>query len=161
MEHFLFWLIHTLGFWSIAFLLIPLSIFKRLLLFGFIGGFLYTWIVQILAVHVFHIWTFTKDILVLGDIPFFFVLSWTGVTFIFGFLLLRFTKFQYLIVLGFALIAALMNFTAQTHQMIKHDNWSLFQTFMFGVFSHVLMLYLLKLLFKKKEFGAMSYKQDR
>ena len=156
MDHYLFWVVHTLGFWSIAFLLIPLPIFKKLLLFGFTGGFIYTLVVQILAVHVFKTWTFTKDVFVLWDIPFFFILSWTGVTFNFGYLLLRFTKYQSLIVLGFAFIAALINYTAQEHQMINHDNWSILQTLMIGIFSHVLILYFFKFLLKRKDIGAMQ-----
>ena len=156
MNHFLFWFTDTLAFWSIAFLFIPLSIFKKLIPFGFLGGFVYTLVIQLCAIHVFKIWTFKEDILMLWGIPVFFLLSWTAVTFTFGYLLLRFTKYQSLIVLGFATIAVLINYTAQTHQMITHRNWSLFQTFIYGIFSHIIILYLLKFLYRKKNIGAMQ-----
>jgi hypothetical protein len=156
MKHFLFWFVQTLGYWSIAFLFIPLPMIKKLLPFTLIGGFVYTYIVQILAIHVFNIWSFPNDILVFLGIPLFFVLSWTGVTLNFGYLLLRFTKYQSLIVFAFALYSAFMNYLAKNHSMIKHDNWSFFQTFMFGIFSHVLILYLLKFMYKNKTIGAMQ-----
>lgn len=156
MKHFLFWLTSTLGYWSIAFLFIPLTMIKKLLPITLIGGFIYTWVVQILAVHVLKIWSFPNDFLMLWNIPLFFILSWSGVTLIFSYMVLRFTKYQSLIVLGFGLYAAFMNLLAERHSMIKHDNWSFFQTFMFGIFSHVLILYILKFIYKKKDLGAMQ-----
>lgn len=154
MENNLYWVVQTLGYWSFVFLLIPWVTLRKMLLFGFLGGFLYTWLVQFFAVIVFNKWAFTKDVLTLFEIPVFFILSWTGVTLIFGYLLFRYPKQQIIWVVVFALIATKMNFFGLFYQMVELSGWGLLDTFMFGIFSHVLILYLFKLLFHKEEIGA-------
>lgn len=47
-----------------------------------------------------------------------FVLSWTGVTFVYGYLLLRFPKNQIILVTSFAIIATLMNFLGLYFKMV-------------------------------------------
>jgi hypothetical protein len=150
----LYWVVQTLGYWGLVFLMIPLTTFKKLFAFGFIGGFLYTWLVQYMAVDVFHRWIFTNDIFMILNIPVFFVLSWTGVIFVFGYLLLRFPKHQIIWVIIFAISATFMNYSGIYYQMIKLKGWGLLDTFMFGVFSHVWILYFLKIFYKKAEIGA-------
>lgn len=154
MTNNLYWLIQTLGYWGFAFLLIPWETWKKLFVFGLIGGFIYTWIVQFFAVNVFAKWLFTADILLALNIPVFFVLSWTGVTFVFGYLLLRYPKHQIIWVVTFAIIATLMNYFGLYYRMVELRGWGLLDTFMFGIFSHVLILYLYRFLHKNDEIGA-------
>lgn len=154
MRNTLYWLVQTLGYWSIVFFFIPPKTLKQLLPFGLVGGFLYTLIVQIMAVAVFQKWRFYPDFLTILGIPLFFIISWFGVTLTFGYLLLRFSKYQVVLVLLFALIATQMNYSAIKAGMTNLIGWSLLDTFMFGLFSHVLNLYLLKLMLKRDELGS-------
>jgi hypothetical protein len=149
-----YWLVQALGYWSVAFLIIPLQNMKKLLYFGLLGGFLYTITVQLMAIWVFHKWRFTQDVFSIWGIPFFFIISWFGVTMIYGFFLLKYPRYQYLLVFAFAVIGTALNFFGKYFQMITMTRWNLLDTLMFAVFSHVLILYLFKLLFHQEELGA-------
>lgn len=136
------------------FLFVPLETLRKLLPFGLIGGFLYTWIAQFLAVDVFHRWVFRPDFLTVLGIPVFFVIGWFGVTLAYGYLLLRFPKYQIALVVFFAIVATHMNYAAIQCKAVVLSGWTLYDTFMFGLFSHVLNLYILKFMLKKEELGA-------
>lgn len=154
MRNTLYWLNQALAYWGLVFLLIPIKTLKKLFLYGLIGGFFYTWIVQYFAVNIFHRWSFHSDLISVFGIPVFFVLSWFGVTLIYGYLLLRFPKYQVGLVFLFALVATQLNYFGIQANVISMSGWNLFDTFMFGVFSHVLNLYLLRFMLKKNELGA-------
>ncbi|KJS47712.1 MAG: hypothetical protein VR66_17965 [Peptococcaceae bacterium BRH_c23] len=150
----LYWLIQAVAYWSLVLLLIPLNYLKKLMLFSFLGGFIYTWIVQIVAVNLYKGWIFASDILMIYNIPVFFTLSWFAVTTIYGYLLWRFPRYQLWIVLFFILWATVMNYTALSLNQIFLPKWSIPQTFMFAIFSHVLLLYAFKYLHHVNELGA-------
>jgi hypothetical protein len=148
------WLVQTLGYWSVAFLLIPRKTMLKLLPFGFISGFLYTIAVQAMAVWVFKKWIFTPDILTIRGIPFFFLMAWYGVTISYGYLLLKYPRYQYWLVLIFSGIGTLINQFGIYFKMLTMRQWNLVDTFMFAIFSHVLILYFLKFWSHKEILGA-------
>ncbi len=150
----LYWLSQALAYWFMVLFLIPLNYIKKLLLFGFLGGFVYTWIVQIIAVNILNRWIFEVDIFMIYNIPVFFSLSWFAVTIIFGYLLWRFPVYQVWIVLFFAFWATAMNYTSLSLNRIFLPGWSVPETFMFAIFSHILLLYGFKYLHNISELGA-------
>jgi hypothetical protein len=154
MKNEYFWLIQSLCYWSVAFFLIPWRTMVKLAPFSFVGGFVYTIFVQILAVIVFKKWNFSPDILTIAGIPFFFVWCWFGVIMCYGYLLLRYPRYQALMVLGFACMGTLLNFLGGRYRMLAMHGWSLLDTFMFAVFSHILILFLFKWIFPPENLRA-------
>lgn len=150
----LYWLIQAVAYWSLVLFLVPINYLRKLILFSFLGGFIYTWIVQIIAVNLFKGWSFRPDILTFSNIPVFFTLSWFAVTTVFGYLLWRFPRYQIWIVMFFTLWATAMNYTALLLKQIHLLKWSIAETFMFAIFSHVLLLYAFKYLHHVNELGS-------
>jgi len=150
----LYWVIQAVAYWSLVLFLVPLNYIRKLMLFAFLGGFVYTWVVQIFAVNIFKRWTFKSDLIMIYDIPVFFTLSWFAVTLIFGYLLWRFPRYQVWFVLFFTLWATTMNYIALMLNQISLRGWSIMETFMFAIFSHVLLLYVFKYLHRVNELGA-------
>ena len=74
----------------------------------------------------------------------------------FGWFLLKYPKYQILIVFSYAVIGTVKSFFGEYFKMIIMTGWSMLDTFMFALFSHVVILYLFKLLFRMKEIGAQS-----
>lgn len=150
----LYWFIHTLAYGSIAALLIPLEYCKRLWLFTFLGGIVYTSVVQFIAVEVLEIWRFAPDLIDVFRVPLFFILSWTIVTLIYGYLLLRYPKYQVYIALAFVIWTGITNYAAEISDAVINLDWHLWLTIMFAVFSHVLLLFLLRLTNDAPTLGA-------
>ncbi|MBC2722531.1 hypothetical protein [Desulfosporosinus sp.] len=150
----LYWVAQAVAYWSLVLFLVPINYIKRLMPFAFLGGFIYTWIVQIFAVNIFKRWSFKGDIVMIYNIPVFFTLSWFAVTVIFGYLLWRFSKYQIWLVLFFVIWATIMNYTAHSLNQVFFNGWSIAETFMFAIFSHVLLLYFFKYLHHINELGA-------
>jgi hypothetical protein len=150
----LYWLLQAVGYWSLVVLIVPVNYIKKFLLYAILGGFLYTWIVQYLAVNVLRFWQFAQDIFMISGIPFFFVLSWFAVTFLYGYMLYQYPRNQLWIVLFFVFWATINNYVSISVNQITFDMWSLAHTFMFALFSHVILLYLLKVMHHVDELGA-------
>ncbi|AFQ45445.1 hypothetical protein [Desulfosporosinus meridiei] len=150
----LYWLTQAVAYWSLVLFFIPPYYIKKLMLFSFLGGFVYTWIVQIIAVNILKRWIFEADIFMIYNIPVFFTISWFAVTTIFGYLLWRFSSYQIWIVIFFTLWATLMNLTAVYLERISLPEWSIPETFMFAIFSHVLLLYVFKYMHHVDALGA-------
>jgi hypothetical protein len=149
-----YWLVHALAYWFVVLLLVPLKYVRKVLLFGFLGGFVYTWLVQIIAVPVLGIWRFKPDVLTLWGIPFFFTVSWFGVTVLYGYLLLRYPRHQLWIIIAFLLWPTSISIIAHRAEVLFWNNWSNTETFMFAIFSHILLLYVFKYMHKVEELGA-------
>ena len=96
-----YWLIQALGYWSLTIFIVPYKHLKDLLLFSFIGGFIYTWIVQYIAVEILNLWHYRSTLFTIYGIPLFFVLSWFGVTLLYGYLLINYSKYQIYIIAFF------------------------------------------------------------
>ncbi|WP_075364714.1 hypothetical protein [Desulfosporosinus metallidurans] len=150
----LYWFTQAVAYWSLVLFLVPIIYIKKLMPFAFLGGFIYTWIVQLFAVDIFKRWAFKSDLVMIYNIPVFFTLSWFAVTTIFGYLLWRFPRYQVWFVLFFTLWATAMSYTAQLLNQIVLHGWSITETFMFAIFSHVLLLYVFKYLHHVNELGA-------
>lgn len=150
----LYWFIQGVAYWSLVLFIVPPRYIKKLLLYAFIGGFLYTCLVQIVAVVVLNLWHFKPDILTLWNIPVFFVLSWFAVTQIFGYLLYLYPRYQFWVVAFFVLWGTLMCYVAEIYNQIDMIGWSIAETFMFAVFSHVLLLYVFKYMHNVDELGS-------
>ncbi|MCB8815512.1 hypothetical protein [Desulfosporosinus shakirovi] len=150
----LYWLIQAVAYWSLVLFLIPLNYIKKIMLFAFLGGFVYTWIVQIFSVNILKRWIFEPDILMVYNIPVFFTLSWFAVTFLFGYMLWRFSRYQIWIVIFFVSWATAMNYITVSLKRIYLPGWSIPETFMFAIFSHVLLLYAFKYLHHVSKLGA-------
>ena len=149
-----YWLIQALGYWSLTLFVVPWKYIKKLLLFSFVGGFIYTWIVQYIAVQIFELWQYKSDLLTWQEIPFFFVMSWFGVTLLYGYLLLRYSKYQLYILFLFVGWTTLANYIPQRSGIFIAKDWSVSTTLMFALFSHVLLLYLLKWINGVEEIGT-------
>lgn len=145
----LYWVVHTLGYFSLAFLLIPYQYWKKIWITGITGGILYTCLVQFLAVKIFEKWSFMPTSFTLWEIPFFFIINWFSVTLIFCYLILKYIKYKIPIILFFTLLSTLMNYCATYHKAITLINWSLADTFMYALFSHTLIFFILKLQVKE------------
>ena len=153
MQNF-YWLNQAIAYSALVIFIIPLRFVKKLFVFAFLGGFIYTWVVQYLAVHIAKKWVFTPDILTLWGIPFFFVMSWFFVTLLFGYLLLKYPKYQIFIVAFFVVWGTLMSGFANYYKQIGFESWSNFETFTYAIFSHVLLLYVFKYMYKVTDLGA-------
>lgn len=149
-----YWFIQAVAYWSLVLFLVPINYIKKCMPFAFLGGFIYTWIVQIIAVDIFRRWTFKSDLVMIYNIPLFFTLSWFAVTIIFGYLLWLFPRFQVWFVLFFTLWATSMSYIAQSLNQVSFQGWSITETFMFAIFSHILLLYVFKYLHNVNELGA-------
>lgn len=149
-----YWFLHAIAFWSLAFFLVPISLVKRILPFAFIGGFLYTFIVQYVAVDLLEIWAYRADIATVLGIPVFFILSWFAVTLLFGFFLYQYPRHQLWTLTFFVFITTLINILAAGNRKILFIQWGLLETFLFAVFSHILLLYLFKYMYQIEELGA-------
>ena len=152
----LFWLLLAMAFFSMFLLLVPGESRRKLFGFAVIGGFIYTSIVQYLAVDIFELWQFTPDVFVILNIPVFFVLSWTAVTWIYGYLLYTYPRQQLWIFHFFVLKALIIQLFAFLSNHITYRNWGTAETLFFAIFSHVLLLYLLKALYHVDELGAKA-----
>ena len=151
-----YWLIQALGYWSLTVLIVPNKYLKKLLIFSFLGGFIYTWIVQYSAVQIFGLWEYKASLLSWQGVPFFFVMSWFGVTLLYGYLLIRYSNYQLYILFFFALWATVANYFPQRNGIFIDKNWSLSATLMFALFSHVFLIYLLKWINNVEEIGTKS-----
>ena len=149
-----FWLNQAVAYWAIVLFIVPVKFIKKLLLFAFLGGFIYTWVVQYVAVAVLEKWVFVPDILTVWGIPFFFVMSWFAVTFLFGYFLYRYPKYQIFIVVLFVSWGTLMSILGHNYKQIGYQGWSNLETFMFAVFSHVLLLYFFKYMHRVTDLGV-------
>lgn len=149
-----YWMNQAIAYWGIVLFIVPQKYLKRLFLYGLLGGFLYTCIVQYVAVALLKRWTFSTDILTIIGIPFFFAVSWFAVTILYGYLLINYSRFQFYILSFFVLWATIMNYSAVYFNKLTMTNWTLVETLMFATFSHVILLYFLKYLFKIDTLGA-------
>ena len=152
MKHY--WLIHSLTFASLVLFIVPIKYIKKLFLYALIGGIIYTWGIHLLSIHIFSFWKFNSGIFILHEVPVFFSICWFFVTLLYGYLLLIYTDYQFYLLIFFALWSALMNYFAEASRMLLLIDWDLFLTFQFALFSHVLLLYILKWMFKVKELGS-------
>ncbi|MBM7556600.1 hypothetical protein [Halanaerobacter jeridensis] len=149
-----YWLIQALGYWSLTLFVVPKEYIKKLLLFSFVGGFIYTWVVQYMAVQIFELWEYKSDLLTWQEIPFFFVMSWFGVTLLYGYLLMKYSKYQLYILFLFVGWTTLANYIPQRSGIFIAKNWSPSTTLMFALFSHIFLLYLLKWINGVEEIGT-------
>ncbi len=150
----LYWLMQAVAYWSLCVFLIPLRYIGKFLPYAFLGGFVYTWSVQIIAVDFLELWYYKPDIFTFLGIPVFFTISWFGVTLIYGFLLYKYPRNQLWIIIFFVLWATAMCIIADNLKLVFMPNWSIPETLMFAVFSHVLLLYVLKFWYHVEELGA-------
>ncbi len=150
----LFWFTQAVAYCSLVVFLVPYNYIKKFLPYAFISGFLYTWIVQYIAVVALGYWQFPADLFMVLGIPFFFVISWFAVTLIYGFLLYKYPKNQLWIIVFFVLWASVNNYVSVELNQIVFVSWTIAQTFMFAVFSHVLLLYVFKAMHHVDELGA-------
>ena len=149
-----YWLIQSIAYWSLTLFVVPYKYIKKLFPFAFLGGFIYTWIVQYTAVQILNLWNYTPTFLPIYDIPFFFVISWFGVTLLYGYFLINYPKYQVYIIAFFVFWTTLTNYFAKQAGIFKMTNWNLFLTLMFAVFSHIFLLYLLKLMTGVEKIGT-------
>ena len=63
-------------------------------------------------------------------------------------------KYQLWILAFFVLWGTSMNYTAKTFNQITMIGWNIADTFMFAIFSHVLLLYVFKYMHHVDELGA-------
>ncbi|MFZ7104285.1 MAG: hypothetical protein ACOWWO_16740 [Peptococcaceae bacterium] len=149
-----YWFNQAVAYWALVLFFIPFKYLKQIFFFAFLGGFVYTWIVQAMAVQVFEFWSFKRDLLSWWDIPLFFVMSWFAVTYLYGYLLYRYPRFQVFILAFFVLWGTLMSYTARLLKKLDMTNWSVLETLMFAVFSHVMLLYVFKFMHKVQDLGV-------
>ncbi|ADL12762.1 hypothetical protein [Acetohalobium arabaticum] len=149
-----YWLIQSTAYWSLTLFIVPYKYIKRLFPFGFLGGFIYTWIVQYTAVQILNLWRYTPTFLTIYDIPFFFVISWFGVTLLYGYFLINYSKYQVYVITFFVSWTTFTNYFANQAGVFAMTNWSLSLTLMFAVFSHIFLLYLLKLMNGVEDIGT-------
>ena len=109
---------------------------------------------QYIAINVFQLWHYKPDIFSLWGIPVFFVFSWFAVTLIYGFLLYKYPKDQLWIIGFFVFWATGISLISGNLNIIFMPNWSVPETFMFTIFSHVLLLYVFKQMYNVNELGA-------
>ncbi|MCF8011930.1 MAG: hypothetical protein K9L17_12380 [Clostridiales bacterium] len=150
----LYWLTQAAAYWALVLFLVPSKYIKKFLLFAFVAGFVYTWIVQLIAVNVLDLWHYRPDIFTIWGIPFFFVLSWFGVTLVYGYLLFKYPGYQLWTVIFFVSWALFMSLIAKNLGHVSMPDWSTAETFMFAIFSHILLLYIFKLMHNVKELGT-------
>lgn len=150
----LYWIIQAVAYWALVFFIVPGRFIPKVFVFAYLGGFLYTWTVQLIGVGGLRLWQFTPDPLTLWGIPVFFVMSWFAVTLIFGYLLLIYPAHQLWIVAFFVLWGTIMSYVALTLNQLAMIRWSVAETFMFALFSHVLLLYVFKYMHYVDELGS-------
>lgn len=150
----LFWFTQAIAYGALVLFLVPPRYIKEFLPFAFLGGFIYTIVVQYVAINVLQLWHYKPDIFSLWGMPVFFVLSWFAVTLIYGFLLYKYPQDQLWILAFFVLWATGISFISGNLAILFMPNWSVAETFMFAIFSHVLLLYIFKLMHNVNELGA-------
>lgn len=150
----LYWFTQAIAYFSLVIFIVPYKYIKKLLPYAFLGGFIYTWIVQYIAVDILQYWAFPTDIFMVFGIPFFFVFSWFAVTILYGYILYQYPKDQLWIIIFFVSWATANNYISVYLNQIYFLSWTIAQTFMFAIFSHVLLLYMLKIMHKVDELGT-------
>ncbi|OWZ82658.1 hypothetical protein [Natranaerobius trueperi] len=150
----LYWLIQAAAYISLVIFIIPVNYIRKLVPYSVIAGIIYTLVVQYTAINILDLWNYNAPLLPVFDIPIFFVLSWFAVTKLYGYFLLKYPYYQVHILIVFVLFTIFNNYVSYNNEQIVFLNWSLTETFMFALFSHVILLYLLKYLYKINELGA-------
>ncbi|ACB85141.1 hypothetical protein [Natranaerobius thermophilus] len=150
----LYWLIQAASFVAIATFFIPVNYIRKLAPFSIIGGIIYTIIVQYTAINILDLWTYKSTLFSVYGVPIFFVISWFAVTKLYGYFLMRYPSYQVIILIIFVLFTSLNNYISHNNDQVYFLNWSAAETFMFAVFSHVILLYFLKYLYKIDALGA-------
>ena len=124
----------------ILYYLLPLSIFKKLLVPGIIGGFVVALILIYVMQNIFHFWNFQNiDVLILNNLPLFLSATWIPLVMFFIYLLVKFPSKTGVILLNilFPVGATLSHYIFISLNTLSYSNWNLFDTFLVSLFIHL------------------------
>ncbi|HHU81809.1 MAG TPA: hypothetical protein GXZ26_02280 [Firmicutes bacterium] len=139
------WPLATLGGIILLFLLLPPARIRRLLLFGYAGGFLLALVQNYTLVHLLGIWEFHHLFLAIGGVPLTLPVLWWVITIFFGHFLLRArtraTRLnRFLLITIFAAAAAVLSqVLIWTGYQTVRAGWTVAHTFLQGLLSHAVL----------------------
>ena len=140
-----FWLLAALAGIILLFLLLPPARIRRLLLFGYAGGFLLAMVENYTLVHLLELWKFHHLFLAPGGVPLALPMLWWVITIFFGHFLLRARAREsclnrLLLITVFAAAAAVISqVLVWTGYQTVRAGWTVVHTFFQGLISHAVL----------------------
>jgi hypothetical protein len=138
------WLILSLALWSLVIFMIPWGYIKKLWLPSFFSGFLFTYVINYLAVSYLHLWAFPATFLTFLQTPLFLAICWYGAMMIFGYFIMVYSRFKVFLVVLFAVATALIFYDASVEGHLKLGHWSIAETLFLGIFTHIQAVFILR-----------------
>ncbi|MGE5530254.1 MAG: hypothetical protein ACM3X6_14100 [Patescibacteria group bacterium] len=145
LKHLLHWLFIAAAVWSLIAVAIPLPCLKRVWLPAFLTGFLASYPLNYLAVGSLGLWRFPPVPLTFLHTPFFLAVAWFGAMVVFDHLILVYSRFKYLFILGFSLLSTAIYAMAAIERHLRPGHWSYAEIFYLALIMHCVALYVLRL----------------
>lgn len=124
----------------IIYFLLPLSLFKKLLVPGTIWGLMVALILIYVMQNVFQFWHFQNiDILFINNLPIFLSAAWIPLVMLFIYLIRKFPSRIGIVILNllFPAGATLSHYFFLLLNILSYSNWNLFYTFLVSLFIHL------------------------
>lgn len=140
-----FWPLAALAGIILLFLLLPAARIRRLLLYGYTGGFLLAMVQNYTLVDLLELWKFHHLFLAPGGVPLALLVLWWVITIFFGHFLLRTRaresrRNRLLLITVFAAVAAVLSQgLIWTGYQTVREGWTVVHTFFQGLISHALL----------------------
>lgn len=134
------WWVFAAAAWVITGVLVPGERIRSLFNAGLVGGFLLSFVINVLGVLVFHFWRFGPDILPFMGIPIAVSIAWTAEVILFLNYLPEHKLSLALYTVAFAVVSTILDYFFVQLGMRAFINWNLVATFILGLVSHGLVL---------------------
>ncbi len=134
------WWVSAAVVWVVTGILVPGSKIRGLFNAGLVGGFLLTFVLNMLGVPVFHFWRFGPDISPFLGVPLAIPVAWTAEIILYLNYLPQHKLSVVLYTTAFAVISTILTYFFVQFGMQAFINWNLFATFVLGLISHGLAL---------------------
>lgn len=134
------WWVFVAAVWVLTGILVPGVRIRGLFNAGLVGGFLLSFVLNVLGVLVFHFWRFGPDILPFMGIPVAVPIAWTAEVILFLNYLPQHKLSVAMYTTAFAVVSTILDYFFLQLGMRVFINWNLFATFILGLISHGLVL---------------------
>jgi hypothetical protein len=133
------WTALAISVWVITLILVPKERIGKLFHVGLVGGFLLAITINILAVSVFHLWSYGPDIIAFNGIPLAIPIAWIAEIILYVHYLPEHKLSIVLYTVAFVVIGTIIDYFCLKFGMRVYLNWNLWSMFFLGLFSHALV----------------------
>lgn len=143
----LLWPALALTVWGIALAVVPVNRIRRMLSYGFVGGFILAVLIQLVGSVHLNLWRLNHMAEAVAGISLFFSAVWWGESILFGRVLELKRWHPAISILVFAFLSAGVSFGLRLLGYLDFfGNWSYFDIFMVGMFAHIMLYFLHQLM---------------